>query len=49
MKQSIGKDAFKIKVVEPKAITGAGLTLVTGHIFGPFIPFNKLKNWRFGK
>ena len=41
------KNLFKIKVVKPKDISGAGLTLSVGYMVGPFIPFNKLKNWRF--
>lgn len=40
-------DLFKIKPVKPKDITGAGLTLSVGYLVGPFIPFKKLKNWRF--
>ena len=47
MKKVIKKDPFQIRVVKPEAITGAGLTLTMGHVLGPFIPFNKLKNWRF--
>lgn len=41
------KDIFKIKPVKAKDISGAGLTLATGYLFGPFIPFNRLKNYRF--
>lgn len=41
------KDIFKIKPVKSKDIAGAGLTLTTGYLFGPFIPFKKLKNYRF--
>jgi len=41
------KDIFNIKPVKPKDIAGAGLTLSVGYIVGPFIPFKKLKNWRF--
>ncbi len=41
------KDLFKIKAVKSKDIAGAGLTLSVGYLVGPFIPFNKLKQWRF--
>ena len=40
-------ELFKIKAVKPKDIAGAGLTLSVGYLVGPFIPFKKLKNWRF--
>jgi len=36
-----------IRPVKFKDIAGAGLTLNVGYLIGPFIPFNKLKNWRF--
>lgn len=47
MKVNKPKDLFKIRPVKDKDIVGAGLTLSVGYLVGPFIPFNKLKNWRF--
>jgi hypothetical protein len=47
MEKKPKKDLFKIRPVSAKDIAGAGLTLSVGYIIGPFIPFKKLKNWRF--
>lgn len=41
------KNIVNIRPVKPKDIAGAGLTLSVGYLVGPFIPFKKLKNWRF--
>lgn len=38
---------WDIKPVKSKDIVGASLTLSVGYLIGPFIPFKKLKNWRF--
>lgn len=29
--------------------SGAGFTLMTGYLFGPFIPFKDLKNYKYSK
>ena len=39
-------DISGIKPQKPKQIAQAGMTLATGMIFLPFIPFKKAKNYK---
>ncbi len=47
--KSKNKKLWDIKPVKPQDIVGAGLTLSVGYLLGAFIPFEKLKDWRFKK